>query len=208
MNISEVSIDRTQYAGRDRMHVIFEKQDELRIAFGIPILNLDVPSDQSLAREFAWNTIEEVSEALEVVTGSKDREHIKDEVADALSFYIELLIMCGLTADDLKCSHTGPGDTLQNWFDIDKGNPKYRAFLRNEHSTFVEKLSIAINKLKNRKWRKTNVQTNVFAFRRDLYMTFLSLTRLIRLFGLTADDVFVAYLRKVEVNKFRIASNY
>lgn len=208
MNISDVKIDHSQYKNKDRLQVIFQKQDELRQLFGVPILNLDVPADQSLAREFAWNTIEEISEALEVVTGSRNREHIKDEVADALSFYVELFIMCGISADDLKCSHTGSGDELENWFSIDKGNPKYRPFLRNEHSTFVEKLALAINKLKNRKWRKTNIQTNVFAFRRDLYMTFLSFTRLVRLFGLTADDMFLAYIRKVEVNKFRIESNY
>lgn len=208
MNIADVAIDPSQFDGKDRLDIIFEKQDELRAAYGIPVANLDVPADQAIVREFAWNTVEELSEALEVMTGSKDPQHLRDEVADALSFYVELMLICGIKASDLKCSHTGPGDELERWFTLDDGNVKYKASLRREHSTFVEKLALAINNLKNRKWRKTNVQTNVFTFQKDMYMTFLHFIRVIKSFELTSDDVFDAYVRKVEVNKFRLRSNY
>ena len=207
MNIQDVVIDHKIYEDKDRLDVIFEKQDELRQAYGIPILKLDVPGDQSIAREMAWNTVEEMAEALAVITSkTQDKNHLLDEVADSFSFYIELLIISGMTADDFKPTKSTQKDKLGGWFDVD--SDAYQTDTRRAHSIFVEKLAIAINNLKNRKWRKTNVHTNDFIYKKDLFVTFLNFVRFVKELGLTDHDLFDAYVRKVEVNKFRIRSKY
>lgn len=207
MNISEVKVDMKQFEDKDRLDVIFERQDALRQKYGLPILKLDAPSDQSLAREMAWNTIEEMGEAIAVVTSkTRDREHLLDETADALSFYIELLLISGMTASDFESHKDTSGDKLDGWFETDTDT--YVTDLRRSHSTFVEKLSLAINNLKNRKWRKTNVHTNDFLYKKDLYYTFINFIRFVKQLGLTSDQLFDAYIRKSEVNNWRLDSNY
>lgn len=207
MNINDVKIDMTQFEGKDRLDVIFEKQNDLREKYGIPIMKFDVPADQSLAREMAWNTVEELGEALAVITSKiKDRDHLLDETADALSFYIELLLISGMSSDDFRPPKDSTSDKLQGWFEVDSDT--YRTDTRRSHSIFVEKLALAINHLKNRKWRKTNLHTNEFLYRKDLYVTFLNFIRFVRELGITPDELFDAYVRKVEVNLFRIRSNY
>jgi hypothetical protein len=161
MNISDVKIDHSKYEGRDRLDVLFEKQDELRKLYEIPILDLDLPKDQHVAREFAWNVTEETGEALEVFLGTGDKEHTLDEVADALGFYLELMLMCGMTSKDLEPSVPNQVDKLAGWFvRAIEGYPLVGYNLRETHSFFLERLALAINNLKNRKWRKTNLKTN------------------------------------------------
>lgn len=207
MNISDAKIDYSEYEGRDRLDVIFEKQNELRELYNIPIIDLDIPAQQSIAREMAWNTIEEVGEALAVQTSSHlDREHLLDETADALSFYIELLIISGMTADDFKPTKDNGIDKLEKWFNVD--GVGYKTDLRRSHSIFTEKLALAINNLKNRKWRKTNVHTNEFTYKKDLFITFLNFIRFVKELDITPDELFDAYLRKHQVNLFRINSKY
>ena len=205
MNIKDVTIDHGQYISRDRLDVVFEKQDELRVAYKVPLLDLDVPSHQSLAREFAWNVTEEIGEVLEVEYGSKDADHIIDEVADAFSFYIELMIMCGIAPSDLEHPTLTSGDKLENWFRDSVGNTMN---LREAHSMFMERLSLSINRLKNRKWRQTNVHTNRFLFKKDLVESFGFFIAVCSKVGIDSHMLFDGYLRKHEVNKFRIRSKY
>lgn len=213
MNISDQLIlskaeeIKNQYSNVDRLEVIFALQDTLRGRYGVPILNLDVPADQSLAREMAWNTVEEMAEALAVKTSNtKHREHILDETADCLSFYIELLIICGMSAADFIPPKDTVEDDLGGWFEVD--TPSFETDLRRSHSIFVEKIAIAINNLKNRKWRKTNVHTNDFLLKKDLYITFLNFIRFVKQLEIDSDDLYDAYVRKYCVNEFRLDSNY
>ncbi len=210
MNVADVTIDHTLYKNKDRLSVMFEKQEELRQLYGIPILELDVPAHQSIAREMAWNTVEEIGESLEVYTGPNprmNREHLLDEVADSTSFYLELLLISGLKAEDLIPIHSNNKvDSLENWFENDKDS--YITDLRKSHSIFTEKLALAINRLKNRKWRKTHVHTNIFLYRKDLYMTFLNFIRVVKCLGVTPHEFFDVYLRKAHVNKWRVESRY
>lgn len=211
MNISEVKVDYSKYTEKDRLLVMFDLQDELRRAYKIPILNLDDPQDQHLAREFAWNVTEETGEVLEVNYGSKDNEHILDELADSTSFFLELLLMSGIVPTEWVPNEEVTGnDNLERWFNFVKKLQKNSVpqMLRESHSLFVQMLSLAINRLKNRKWRKTNLKTNIMLYRGGLYHAFFSFVHFVILLGVTPEELFDSYLRKYEVNKFRIASKY
>lgn len=214
MNISDVKIDYSKYAGRDRLDVLFEKQEELRKLYGIPILDLDLPRDQHLAREFAWNVTEEMGEVLDVYFGTGDKEHIKDEIADALSFYLELMLMSGMAMKDFIFVHSeDDGDDLEAWFFLGTGSSLKIPdvdFLHERviHSLFLQKLALAINHLKNRKWRKTNLKTNKKMYREALLETFDLFIAFVQVVGLSSADLLDAYLRKSEVNMFRIRSKY
>ena len=211
MHISDIKIDHDEYIGHDRLIEMFEKQDELRQKYEIPILDPDLPADQHIAREFAWNVTEEAGEVLDVFFGSRDANHLKDELADCISFYLELLLISGFTKEDLEPAYVGPGDFLQRWFDSTEttfyenevdGNP------REFHSRFLEALALSINHLKNRKWRKTNLKTNVFLYKASLYRSFRLFIQFIKSLQITPHDLFDSYLRKHQVNLFRINSKY
>lgn len=211
MNIADVTIDHSQYEGQDRLDIMFAKQDELRILYEIPILDLDLPRDQHIAREFAWNVTEELGEALEVFLGTKDRQHVLDEVADALAFYLELLLMSGLGSKDFEPPYdarigSNEDDKLGRWFRF--GHQQLFVHEREVHSMFLEKLALAINNLKNRKWRKTNLKTNKEIYHKALFNTFGLFVLFVESVGLNSTDLFDAHLRKHEVNLFRLRSKY
>lgn len=205
MNIDEVQFNKNAYLGEDRLEVMYSTQNELRDSYGINLLDLDLPTDQQIAREFAWNVVEEMGEVLEVYHGTKDRSHILDELADSLSFYMELFQMCGFSYADLKPDVLDSvGDSLQDLYWVSKAESEITSI----HSKFVEKLSLAINHLKNRKWRKTNLKTNEFTFKKALHETLPHFISFAVKLDISSDDLFEAYMRKAEVNRFRIRSKY
>ncbi len=192
MNINDVKIDWTRYEGKDPIALLFEKQEELRIAFGVPLCDLDVPADQQQLRAMAWNTIEEMGEALEAkFEGSHD--HLLDELADMTAFYIELFLMSRIPRDQLPAGWGTYNKPLEvQWATMD----------------FTQSLALAINTLKNRYWRKTNVKTDRLIYFSRLTQTWGYFTRLVFSLGVSTRDLLDAYLRKHEVNKFRIRSKY
>ncbi|MCP3684596.1 MAG: hypothetical protein GY861_18165 [bacterium] len=198
MNIAEVKVDYSKFKGRDMVEVMFEKQDELRLLYGVPICDIDVPGDQQQLRGMSWNVIEEASEAIDVILTTEHKEHLLDEVADLMSFYLELLLMSGLTFDKTN---------LETWrvqwsekYDIQEIS---RCFM-----LFSTSLAISINSLKNRYWRKTNVKTDRTLFELRLKKTIPLFRDLLKSLDVSFDDVVDAYLRKHQVNLFRIKSKY
>jgi len=212
MNISDSVIDMKQYEGKDRLDVMFEKQEMLRDLYKVlgpkvSVADLDLPEHQHILREFAWNVCEETGEVLDVVFGTNDREHIIDETSDSLSFYLELLALSGMSVEDFAPSQAHSGDKLDYWFKMSLEQYSTSS-IREIHSLFLEKLALAINNLKNRKWRKTNLKTNKLIYRKALYDTFIPFLMFVNLVGLTPETLFDGYLRKTEVNLFRINSRY
>lgn len=194
MNISDVKINWADYHGRNFLEILYEKQEELRVAYGVPICDLDVPGDQQQLRAMAWNVLEEAGEAMEVIMTSGDKEHTKDEVSDMVSFYIELFLMSGIKIDNLPRSE----------WDAEKNHLS----LTNDFTKFAVSLSLAINTLKNRYWRMTNLKTDSSIYKIRLINSFYDFKKLVGSFGLSTHDLMDGYLRKYEVNKFRINSKY
>lgn len=103
----------------DKLDLIFEKQEELARNFqpqelknGFythPCLDLESPQDQMILKAYAWFTVEEIAEAMNELRNRPwkttmkpvDVPHFKEELVDALHFFIELLQHAGMTADDV-----------------------------------------------------------------------------------------------------------
>lgn len=195
MNISDVKIDWKELEGKNFIELLFEKQDELRQLYGVPICDLDVPEDQQQLRAMAWNVVEEAAEAIEVLARTTHKEHLLDELADMIAFYIELMIMSGLKAEDLKMNN----DEYTS----------YRSYpIESSFMSFVSSLALAINTLKNRYWRKTNLKTDIKEYHIRLLETGSELSKFLRSIGIPFKELVDAYLRKHQVNLFRIRSKY
>lgn len=192
MNISDVKIDYDRFEGKPLGQVVFEKQQDLMNLYGVPKIDLDVPKDQQLIRAMAWSVVEEAGEAMEVHQGSKDKEHLIDEVADMMHFYVEFLIMSGLKFEDI-----GQKDIEDKFSD-----PEHAL------SEFVIALALAVNVLKNRFWRETNLKTDQNRYREAVLKIDAKFWNFIWSLGLREGQAIDGYLRKNEVNLFRIRSKY
>jgi NTP pyrophosphatase (non-canonical NTP hydrolase) len=200
MNLSEVHIDYSKYEGQSLIDLMFQKQRTLMNLYEVPDIDLDIPKDQQLIRAMTWSVVEELGEAIEVwdrMDGSKEMgEHLGDELADMTHFYLELLMMSGIDATRfIRLAPSG-------WVYRDS------ASLENDFKHFVVDLSLAVNTLKNRFWRKTNLKTEMITYRRRLEKTVPGFFYLLGCFNFDMQTWIDYYLRKNEVNLFRIRSKY
>lgn len=208
MNISDIQIDYEQYEGQDLLRVVFARQRELMNLYKIPALDLDIPADQQIIRAMAWSVVEEAGEALEVYYGSKDKEHLGDEVADMMHFYIELLIMSDITVDDVF-DDLGVIDTAhyaQTYAAVNVSKPT--VMLMQHFQQFIMELALGVNVLKNRFWRETNLKTDMNKYQSKLRDTIPTFFLFVKSLGIEPGQLLDFYLRKNEVNLFRIRSKY
>jgi len=231
---------------------IFNHQSELieryRSIEGLPELpiDLDVPKNQKLLREFAWRVIEELGEAdgyLKESLSLVDQDRIMDneilfleEIGDAIHFLIELYIFSGVTRDSLIWHCGAELDVLfrDNTLTLTpKGildpSPKYLALALGrlkqlpypvfgtvsfreayliEAGRFMCSLGEAMNILKNKPWKTTQMITDQRRYIELLLSTFNQFLRLLARMGLTAENVYDMYYKKFKVNKFRQESGY
>ena len=112
MNINDVSeVKETN----DKLSQIFEEQTELMHKYKViekmpewP-LNLHSRDHQKILKDFIYRVIEELCEAGHVLKNKPwtqrdletDVDHYKEELADALHFFVELCILSGIDAKEL-----------------------------------------------------------------------------------------------------------
>jgi len=118
MNIQDVTLKKKR---GDKLDLIFKRQNELLKKYHdiekkndiwvpdkLP-LDLNDCRSQYRIKDFLWRITEELGEAgnclknkpWKVTQIETDQEHFVEELMDAVHFLIELLIMIGLSADDL-----------------------------------------------------------------------------------------------------------
>jgi hypothetical protein len=153
---------------------------------------------QRILKDFAWRTTEELCESWEAFMkhGVADTAHRDEEMADALHFLVELLIFAGVTS--AQCAEELPV------------YPMLRAeeFPAYSYWAATAQLGIAMNFLRNKPWKQSQVPTDERRFRAQLMVAFTTHCRLWADLGLSQDDMYNLYFRKSEVNKFRQRSNY
>lgn len=73
-------------------------------------VDLTTKAGQRLVREVAFNTIEELMEACFTLKNRQhkltddtdfDRDHFVEELGDTFAFFVEIMLVCGITADQL-----------------------------------------------------------------------------------------------------------
>lgn len=232
MNVLDTAATVSIPAG-GRLEAIFARQHELMEKY-LPIerangmletdsvpVNLQDRRGQARLKNFAWRTVEELTEATEALTlHPDDPTHFFEEEADALHFLVELLQLAGIGPEDIlstledRYGATTPEgtDVLQAIWDI---TPRVMAPRQLIPQTIhwasyrvVEDLGKAMNKLKLKPWKVSHVLTDVAEFHGHLVSAFESMVLLFKGVGLGPDEVTAMYFAKSEVNKFRQRSHY
>ena len=103
----------------DKLDLIFEEQQKLSSqwmpienANGFPVsavVDLTTPQGQMVVKAYAWFITEELGEAMnelknrpwKMIQRPVNIEHFKEELIDALHFFVELLEHCGMSADEV-----------------------------------------------------------------------------------------------------------
>lgn len=180
-------------------HEIFEKQRELKFQYEpeakelFKDFDIDCFEDQELFKKYCWRITEELTEAEEAHFKEKDsKEHVQEELIDALNFSIELMLLYGWNEKDYESvpsSHFGTG-------------------ILNRTGATIYLLGLTANCLKNRQWRRSQYLVDLFIFEKR-FKKFLAggYRQLLETFG---SDLAIrrAWSLKYQVNLFRIQTNY
>lgn len=179
------------------LRAIFEQQATLMAQLKeveqlpAPPLPLHTPGAQRVLKDFAWRTTEELGGAFHsLISGTRFANapvpiETFNELADALHFFVEMLIFAGVGAD--QCSAIGfPGEPPEG---IDHSTDEL--FWRAVYS-----LILATGELKCKPWRPAPTPTNEGAFREKLIRAFDDFMIVWATLGATPADVDRHYFRR------------
>jgi len=201
----------SHYETRSALGVIFGRQSELlekyhRIEEDILSRPISLPPNlhdargQDLLKQRAWWVTEELAEAVDAFLDSKEKT--VEELADALHFYTELMILARVDWRDIDGSE-GPRNYPY------KCDLPPRACFSLRTMAIIRELGMGMWQLRNKPWKQSQVLTDKPQLRRRLTAGYIGLLVLLEgLLGGNINDVALIYLRKSEVNKFRIESKY
>lgn len=94
----------------------------------------------------------------------------------------------------------------EQYGDLDHRFVQWR--IKDLNARAIEELMEAMNTLKNKQWKQSEVPTDKVHFYEEVIDAFHFLFELCITAGMTADDVAKVYFRKHAVNKFRQESKY
>lgn len=178
---------------------IFQKQRELKFMYEpeakelFKNFDIDCFEDQELFKKYCWRITEELTEAEEAHFKDKDaKDHVEEELIDALNFSIELMLLYGWTEKDyegIPSSHFGDG-------------------ILNRTGATIYSLGLAANCLKNRQWRRSQYLVDLYIFERRFKKFLAAGYR--QLMETFKSDLAIrrAWSLKYQVNLFRIQTNY
>ena len=215
MNIHDVN---EVPSAENKLGVIFNRQKELIEKYH-PIeksngllqtellpLNLHCRFCQARMKDFAWRVTEELGEATSSIVTDGIKDHLFEEIADALHFLVELMIITNIYPQDWDT----PG-LLEVMFEEAKENRNVAVYadeIKLAAYNVVEELSMAMNCLKQKPWKQTHMETDIPRFTKYLQSTFILFIHMCYIAGMNASMLFAMYFKKSEVNKFRQRSNY
>lgn len=202
MNISDYEAPECPPTWSKILESIFVRQRELMDKYQEiegtpkPPISVHLAKNQKVMKDFAWRAWEEVAESYEAqmaydagTVTSKD--HALEELADALHFMVELLIFAGIGPDsfpDFPPQRIAPG-------------------LEEHQHRFGIHLGIAMNFLRNKPWKQSEVPTDEKRFRAALVLAFEKFLEVLA-YEMNPEEMYSYYFRKSEVNKFRQRSQY
>jgi hypothetical protein len=156
--------------------------------------NVQTKGGQIVLKDFLWRTAEEVAEGIEAFK-KEDMIHFKEELIDALHFLIEFNILADIRPEELMDVSV-----------INEGKKEVSVF-ESSFDVFYY-LGLIGNTLKNKKWKVTEVETDVNRFKELSLITWSTLLGLFSIVFDSPEEVMLFYLKKNEVNKFRQKTNY
>ena len=217
MNINHATVE--EFTG-DKLQAIFTRQKSLmdkyhdiELKSGLmqtedcPV-NLDDKRGQARIKDFSWRVTEELGEALDA---KATKDHYQEELIDGLHFLTELTILAGKDYHNLLPEGTAlySKDRLEDLVEnakecISQNGDNLNYWV----SKFIENLGMMCNCLKNKPWKQSMMKTDRNAFYDRLAGVWVLYITLLVVSGMNADSIVTTYLKKSQVNKFRIRSAY
>ena len=217
MNINHATVE--EFTG-DKLQAIFTRQKSLmdkyhdiELKSGLmqtedcPI-NLDDKRGQARIKDFSWRVTEELGEALDA---KATKDHYQEELIDGLHFLTELTILAGKDYHNLLPEGTAlySKDRLEDLVEnakecISQNGDNLNYWV----SKFIENLGMMCNCLKNKPWKQSMMKTDRNVFYGRLAEVWVLYITLLVVSGMDADSIVTTYLKKSQVNKFRIRSAY
>ena len=217
MNINHATVE--EFTG-DKLQAIFTRQKSLmdkyhdiELRSGLlqtedcPV-NLDDKRGQARIKDFSWRVTEELGEALDA---KATKDHYQEELIDGLHFLTELTILAGKDYHNLLPEGTAlySKDRLEDLVEnakecISQNGDNLNYWV----SKFIENLGMMCNCLKNKPWKQSMMKTDRNVFYGRLAEVWVLYITLLVVSGMDADSIVTTYLKKSQVNKFRIRSAY
>ena len=210
MNITHAKKEKTN---KESLRAIFDRQKELMekyhdIEFKSGLMqtedcpvNLDDKRGQARIKDFSWRITEEVGEALDAITNESGESallHFHEELVDGLHFLTEMTILTGYDLPEYT--------TLKDL--IEEGSYRDCYTLNDLVSDHVMYLGMMCNCLKNKPWKQSMMKTNKENFYKHLKLVWSNYVGILTSQDLTEEEITDLYLRKSQVNQFRVRSNY
>lgn len=205
MNITDVAVPDSPKDFETVVRAIFAQQRSLMDKYQAiehlpaPPISVHHASGQRVLKDFAWRYTEELAESAEAYQKHAQSEHWREELADATHFLVELLIFAGITAD--QCLADTP--TFSAMISAPTRSEMVRLYWDAVYS-----VGIAMNFLRNKPWKQSQVPTDEARFRTQLLDAWRVHVALWGGLGMQWDDWFAFYFRKAKVNEFRQRSSY
>ena len=210
MNITHAKKEKTN---KESLRAIFDRQKELMekyhdIEFKSGLMqtedcpvNLDDKRGQARIKDFSWRITEEVGEALDAIeneSGESALLHFHEELVDGLHFLTEMTILTGYDLPEYT--------TLKDL--IEEGSYRDCYTLNDLVSDHVMYLGMMCNCLKNKPWKQSMMKTNKENFYKHLKLVWSNYVAILTSQDLTEEEITDLYLRKSQVNQFRVRSHY
>ena len=210
MNITHAKKEKTN---KESLRAIFDRQKELMekyhdIEFRSGLMqtedcpvNLDDKRGQARIKDFSWRITEEIGEALDAIeneSGESALLHFHEELVDGLHFLTEMTILTGYDLPEYT--------TLKDL--IEEGSYRDCYSLNDLVSDHVMYLGMMCNCLKNKPWKQSMMKTNKENFYKHLKLVWSNYVAILTSQDLTEEEITDLYLRKSQVNQFRVRSNY
>ena len=210
MNITHAKKEKTN---KESLRAIFDRQKELMekyhdIEFKSGLMqtedcpvNLDDKRGQARIKDFAWRITEEIGEALDAIeneSGESALLHFHEELVDGLHFLTEMTILTGYDLPEYT--------TLKDL--IEEGSYRDCYTLNDLVSDHVMYLGMMCNCLKNKPWKQSMMKTNKENFYKHIKLVWSNYVAILTSQDLTEEEITDLYLRKSQVNQFRVRSHY
>lgn len=196
-----------------RQKSLMDKYHDIELRSGLlqtedcPV-NLDDKRGQARIKDFSWRVTEELGEALDA---KATKDHYQEELIDGLHFLTELTILAGRDYHNILPESTAlyHNDRLEDLVEnakecISRSGDNLNYWV----SKFIENLGMMCNCLKNKPWKQSMMKTDQNAFYGRLAEVWVLYITILVVSGLDADSIAITYLKKSQVNKFRIRSAY
>ena len=198
----------------DRQKSLMGKYHDIELKSGLlqtedcPV-NLDDKRGQARIKDFSWRVTEELGEALDART---NKDHYQEELIDGLHFLTELTILAGKDYNTILPINTPAYDEDHLRDLVENANEVISRKLNDTLdfwvSRFIEQLAMMCNCLKNKPWKQSMMKTDREAFYNRLTNVWVCYITILVVSGMNAEDIAGTYLKKSQVNKFRIRSAY